>query len=257
MHSTNRRNFLKSISIAGFFFPFTSHANALEISSIEAKETPSQNFLQTEDYLSQIKIELTKEWPHNRTINLVFHGHSVPSGYFKTPHVNTLSAYPHLLLAKLKAHYPNAVVNSIVTSVGGENSLQGAKRFETVFNHNPDVIFIDYALNDRGIGLKASKKSWTQMINSALDKNTKLILLTPSPDLKENILSADAELKKHSDQIKELAQKYKVGLTDSYQAFQEIALGEQDLSNYMAQFNHPNQQGHQVIADKLFRHFFS
>jgi hypothetical protein len=38
----------------------------------------------------------------NRTINIVFHGHSVPSGYFKTPQVNTLSSYPHIFLKKLK-----------------------------------------------------------------------------------------------------------------------------------------------------------
>ena len=42
------------------------------------------------NYLNDIKTELTKEWPKNRTINLVFHGHSVPAGYFKTPIVNTL-----------------------------------------------------------------------------------------------------------------------------------------------------------------------
>ncbi len=35
------------------------------------------------DYLKEIKLELKKEWPKNRTINLVFHGHSVPAGYFK------------------------------------------------------------------------------------------------------------------------------------------------------------------------------
>jgi len=41
-------------------------------------------------YLSDVKQELEKTWPQNRTVNLVFHGHSVPAGYFLTPHVNTL-----------------------------------------------------------------------------------------------------------------------------------------------------------------------
>ena len=43
-------------------------------------------------YLSDIKQELQKTWPENRTINLVFHGHSVPSGYFDTPNVRTLQS---------------------------------------------------------------------------------------------------------------------------------------------------------------------
>ena len=46
--------------------------------------------VRSSDYLKEMKIELKKEWPKNRTINLVFHGHSVPAGYFKTPIVNTL-----------------------------------------------------------------------------------------------------------------------------------------------------------------------
>ena len=45
-------------------------------------------------YLNDLKKELQKEWPNNRTINLVFHGHSVPAGFFKTPEVNILSSYP-------------------------------------------------------------------------------------------------------------------------------------------------------------------
>ena len=45
--------------------------------------------------LTQIRRELQKKWPDNRTVNLVFHGHSVPSGYANTPNVKTLQAYPH------------------------------------------------------------------------------------------------------------------------------------------------------------------
>src|SRR5687767_10935123 len=101
-------------------------------------------------YLKDIKAELVKEWPKNRTINLVFHGHSVPSGYFNTPHVRTLDAYPQQVLKELKALYPYAVINCIITAIGGENSVAGEKRFEQdVLAHRPDVLFIDYALNDR------------------------------------------------------------------------------------------------------------
>jgi hypothetical protein len=57
----------------------------------------------TTDYLKDTKAELAKLWPQNRTINLVFHGHSVPSGYFKTPDVRTFSAYPMLLLKEIKS----------------------------------------------------------------------------------------------------------------------------------------------------------
>ena len=44
------------------------------------------------NYLQDLKQELQTEWPKNRTINVVFHGHSVPAGYFKTPAVNTTAS---------------------------------------------------------------------------------------------------------------------------------------------------------------------
>ena len=67
------------------------------------------------NYLEKIKADMLVEWPKNRTINLVFHGHSVPAGYFKTPVVNTLASYPFLVLKDLKSAYPMTVVNVINT----------------------------------------------------------------------------------------------------------------------------------------------
>ncbi len=146
------------------------------------QDTETVNTNQT-NYLNEIKTELQKEWPKNRTINIVFHGHSVPAGYFKTPQVNTLSAYPYLFLEKLKPIYPFAVVNVIVTAIGGENSVKGAERFERyVLIHKPDLLFIDYALNDRSVGLEKAYEAWTQMITQAKQFGIPVILLTPSPD---------------------------------------------------------------------------
>lgn len=205
-----------------------------------------------EEYLKDIKLELVKEWPKNRTINLVFHGHSVPSGYFRTPQVNTLNAYPQLVLKALKETYPHAVINVIVTAIGGENSINGEKRFEKdVLIHQPDVLFIDYALNDRGPGLAAAKTAYEKMVRAALAKNIKVILLSPSADLSENIQSDDAPLAKFTRQIREMADAFKVGFADSYSQFKAV----QPLKDYMSQGNHPNKEGHELIAKEIVRWF--
>lgn len=205
-----------------------------------------------EEYLKDIKLELVKEWPKNRTINLVFHGHSVPSGYFKTPQVNTLDAYPQLVLKALKETYPHAVINVIVTAIGGENSVNGEKRFEKdVLIHQPDVLFIDYALNDRGVGLEASKAAMEKMVRAALAKNIKVILLTPSADLSENIKQPTVPLAKFTEQLKEMANSFKVGLADSYGQFKVL----ENVRDYMSQGNHPNKQGHELIAKEIVRWF--
>lgn len=210
-----------------------------------------------QDYLGDIRQEMQKKWPHNKTINLVFHGHSVPSGYFNTPYVRTMLAYPQQVLEAVKEIYPYAVVNSITTAIGGENAEQGAKRFEQdVLCHNPDVLFIDYALNDREIGLKRSRQAWGEMIKEAQRQGIKVILMTPTPDLTENMLDDNSPLEQYSKQIRDLSVKYGTGLVDSYAAFKQKKKDGRDLNAFMSQSNHPNEKGHEVVKELILDYFF-
>ena len=210
----------------------------------------------TSNYLSEIKKELTKEVPKNRTINLVFHGHSVPAGYFDKTNVNTFGAYPLLVLKLLKEKYPSAVINVINTGIGRENAVNGQKRFESqVLNYRPDVIFIDYALNDRAAGLDKSKVAWEKMIERAKEEGIKTILLTPSPDLNVNLSDPDNELEQHANQIKELSTKYNIGLVDSYSLFKKIKEDCDCVADYMSSYNHPNEKGHLLIASEIVKYF--
>jgi lysophospholipase L1-like esterase len=208
------------------------------------------------NYLEKIKADMLVEWPKNRTINLVFHGHSVPAGYFKTPVVNTLASYPYLVLKDLKSAYPMTVVNVINTSIGGEHSESGLKRFEAdVLTHKPDVLFIDYALNDRGMGLERAKIAWEKMIRLALEKNIKVILLTPSPDQRVDIKDDLSILDQHANQIKELAKSFQIGLIDTYALYKNKVKSGSNLVDYMSQVNHPNEKGHQMITDEIMSYF--
>lgn len=220
-------------------------------------DTNAQNQIASpSDYLKEIKVELAKEWPKNRTVNLVFHGHSVPAGYFKTPIVNTLDAYPFQVLKMIKEQYPYAVVNIINTSIGGENSVSGADRFDSeVLIHKPDVLFLDYALNDTGIGLEKSYKAWNNMVQKALNRNIKIILLTPSPDQRIKMLEAHNVLEQHQKQIRKLAKENGIGLVDSFEVFKEKAIAGDSISKFMSQVNHPNTEGHRLIAQRIFKYF--
>jgi acyl-CoA thioesterase-1 len=208
------------------------------------------------NYLNDIKVELGKEWPENRTINLVFHGHSVPAGYYKAPIVKPFGAYPLMLLKELKELYPYAVINIINTSIGGENAVNGANRFESdVLVHNPDVLFIDYSLNDRGVGLEKSREAWNSMIEKALARDIKIILLTPSPDTRKDIQEDNNELEQHANQVRNLASYYEIGLVDSYERFRSKVISGDSLSMYMSSVVHPNEKGHQIITDELIKYF--
>ncbi len=204
-------------------------------------------------YLADVKKELNTVWPKNRTINLVFHGHSVPAGYWHDHEVHTLESYPNLLLETLKKQYPYAVINVIVTAIGGENAIKGQTRFESdVLVHKPDVLFIDYALNDRFSDLSNVHEAWEKMIQAALARNIKVILVTPSPDQRLDILDAKNPLEPHVQQIRQLAGQYHTGLADPYPNFQQIAK-QRKLPEYMSHVNHPNKAGHEIIASELVK----
>lgn len=155
------------------------------------------------DYLAGVVEMLKQHWPDNRTVNIVCHGHSVPAGYFATPVVDTFNAYPHLLHWMLKQRFPFAVINVIVTAVGGENSESGAERLNAeVFCHRPDVLTVDYGLNDRGIGLERAEAAWRSIIERALERDIKSCSLKQRPLVKpvqerRDIHPAPRDLLKH------------------------------------------------------------
>ena len=207
-------------------------------------------------YLAPVCTELTKSWPTNRTVNIVCHGHSVPAGYFRTPAVHTFDAYPYLLHRGLAERFPHAVINVIVTGIGGENSEQGAKRFcRDVLNLRPDVITIDYGLNDRAIGLARSEKAWRQMIEMSLARHIKVILLTPTPDLTAHLDDPNDPLNRHAEQIRRIAAEYHIGLVDSLALFEAKVRAGTPLKDLMAQSNHPNRRGHEIVAAGLLNWF--
>lgn len=208
-------------------------------------------------YLGALSDLLAKQWPENRTVNIVCHGHSVPSGYLATPLVDPFCAYPHMLHRILKERFPYAVLNVIVTGIGGENAKQGAARFErTVLNHAPDVLTIDYGLNDRKITLEEAKASWRIMIEQALNEQVKVILLTPSWE--QSWFHQDENwrmLELHAEQIRDLAEEYNVGLADSFAEFQRYIDQGGELQDLLSHINHPSRTGHGLIAASLSRWF--
>lgn len=196
--------------------------------------------------------DLETPWPENRTINLVFHGHSVPAGYHRTPEVRPFDSYPHLLAVRLKERFPNAVINTIVTAIGGEDSLAGAARFERdVLRHKPDLLFIDYALNDRRQPAGEVDQAWRSMVRMARDHGITVILLTPTDDRNADWNNAGDPLRLRAESIRQLAAGQRVPLADVSAAWlREIAAGV-PRDDLLSQANHPNRRGHQIAADAI------
>jgi len=210
-------------------------------------------------YLREVVNLLRAQWPDNRTVNIVCHGHSVPAGYFATPMVDTFNAYPALLHRDLKHRFPFAVVNVIVTAIGGEGSPRGADRFEAeALCHRPDVVMIDYGLNDRRAGLAEAEVAWRSMIEASLARQATVLLLTPTWDntaVVEGAGEAWRDLARHAEQIRRLAAEYEVGLADSFAAFEAYVAAGGDVTDLLSWSNHPNRHGHELVARELLRWF--
>ena len=210
-------------------------------------------------YLREVVNLLLAQWPSNRTVNIVCHGHSVPAGYFATPMVDTFNAYPALLHRALKHRFPYAVVNVIVTAIGGEGSPQGADRFEAeALCHRPDLVTLDYGLNDRRAGLVAAEAAWRRMIEASLARQARVLLLTPTWDntaMVDGAGEAWRDLARHAEQIRRLAAEYAVGLADSFAAFDAYVAAGGDLTDLLSWSNHPNRHGHVLVVRELMRWF--
>ena len=213
---------------------------------------PEQSAADRSEYLADLAGTLDERWPNNRMVTVVCHGHSVPAGYFRTPEVRPFDSYPHLTHQLVQAHYPTSMVEFIRTGIGGEHAEQGAARFETdVLAKKPDVVSIDYALNDRSIGLERARAAWTRMIEQAKASGARVILLTPTPDLSADLNDPADPLNRHAQQVRDLAREHGVGLVDSLSLFREAQARGATPKSLMSQANHPNRSGHELVARGL------
>lgn len=211
-----------------------------------------------EHYLEQLVHDAHRTWPGNRTLTIACHGHSVPAGYFATPHVDTFAAYPHLWHVRLKERFPFAVFNVIITAIGGENAEAGAARFASdVLSLRPDLITIDYGLNDLGLGLQRARAAWESMIEAATGAGAKVILLTPTWNAWAGRLGVERDdaLTAHARLTRELAASADVGLADSYAAFERHVHAGGHLTDLLCWLNHPSRRGHELVVGELMGWF--
>ena len=108
--------------------------------------------------------------------------------------------------------------------------------------HQPDLVLIDYALNDRGLGLDRAKAAWKKMIEKAQARGVKVILVTPTGYSGAQFDDPTSEASRHAEQIRSLAREYHCGLVDAWDAFGSYVRRGGRLEDLMSQSEPPQSQ---------------
>jgi acyl-CoA thioesterase I len=152
----------------------------------------------------------------------------------------------------LNARFPTAVINTITTAIGGENSVQGAARFRRdVLRLRPDLVFIDYAINDQGLQLHKVWRAWHDMITVARRNHVPVVLLTPTGTVPNDLGDPTDPLSVRAELIRRLGWAYDLPVADVSARWQEVVDAGTPKESLLSQYYHPNEAGHRIAATEI------
>ena len=172
---------------------------------------------------------------------LVVLGDSLSEGYG----VAKEAAYPALVEKKL--HDAGKTEWSIVNaSVSGSTTASAIGRMKWIFKSKPDVVLLALGANDglRGLKLEESKKNLDEAVKYAQSQKVRVILagLYMPPNYGKEYAT---QFKKMYEDV---AKKYKL----VFIPFLLENVGGNPKYN-QADGIHPNEEGHKIIADNIFK----
>ena len=222
------------------------------------------------------KSEINTEWNHTRmsienpndSVLIVAFGNSI-TAVRKTVDQVFAQRLPGLLAREgVKASVINSGIGGSHTGRRADHDLfkirHGMDRFQSdVLDHRPDLVIIGFGTNDSYIDSKKPKGSsripldayrsnLEHFITNLQANGSKIVLIAP------NILGArygdfqNKRLLKYVKVVRKLSRKYNTGLVDNYKGFQQYAKAQNiSYEALMLDGCHPNDTGHELIADHL------
>ena len=126
----------------------------------------------------------------------------------------------------------------------------------TVLAHDPSLVVVDFGRNDVFHPLEQTRAAWKRIIEAYLTANLKVLLLTLMPDDGSMYYAPGQKLVEDgiiSEMIRELASEYEIGCADAEASFKQLFENGYMPSDFLAGVNHPNAQGHKIIAREILR----
>ena len=195
------------------------------------------------DDLSNTYYKLTTE----KKLNVAFLGGSVTYGTGGTGDYCWRTATTDWF----KKNFPNAEINEINAAWGGTGTYWGYFRMDNaVLSHNPDLVFIEFAINDVYKHRKRIDSSlyMESIVNKIRNKNPNCdIVIIFVTDKSVNRMGKEYEqLLGHKD----VAEFYGIPTIDVGRVLaEEMERTGNEWSYYVSDYVHPNNTGYKVYAD--------
>ncbi|WP_337399640.1 SGNH/GDSL hydrolase family protein [Congzhengia sp.] len=173
-------------------------------------------------------------------INIVYFGGSITEGVGASEREET--CYRALVGKYFKEAYPDIEVNNVHQGVGGTGSDYGLIRLSRdVISYSPDLVFIEFAVNDNGRDSRLEMESIVRTLGS-LEKAPYIVYLYTTR-------SSFADVKPYHVQVGDY---YGIPQIDLQQELKEqIAATGNPVSYYLPDSVHPSDAGHAVYANKI------
>ena len=229
----------------------------------------------------------TQDNPGTRTPMIAFIGTSITQGCFEVYEDNgrirtifdARSGYPEKIKEILQVLYPEAPVSIINSGVNGSGVRAGVEILKRdVIGYNPDLLIVDFALNDSMGGLEGIdgyKDALREIFAEARKANIETIFMTPNmmnthrsrvtPDgmyaeLSERFAKIQNEgvLDAYINAAREVCKEQNVRLCDCYAMWKHLYACGVDTTELLANgLNHPIREMHYLFAWELVRTILS
>jgi len=174
---------------------------------------------------------------NGEAITIGFLGGSITEGYFSTtPELN----YASRVTKWWQDTFPKADVSIVNAGVGGTGSIIGVHRMnDHLLCRKPDVIVVEFAVNDLGQYTVPSRESYENVVRRCLQSGAAVLMLFTLNKEGKNVQDEQIVIGKH----------YDLPMISVWNAiWPPLASGERKWEDYSGDNVHPNDNGHAVVA---------
>jgi len=191
-----------------------------------------------------------KELEDGCSVTLVSFGDSITAGYA------VRRGFPSFWKEALKKKYPEASIDIVNSGTSGDTTLDGIAKLKwAVLSYHPDLVTINYGINDAfmGLPLEEFKANFKEIAGTVKAEGAEVVLLSSQP---LETPYYDKLVLNYYQTVEAVAKELDVGFLDVYESWMERLKAGTPLSSFILPgLDHPNEAGYKIVAESLMKLF--